>query len=77
MDCVEVYKRHSIRLKILKTGVITAEPPYHAQAWEYPHREWARQKWTTQGSGPDRSGPHRGVVQTEVDHTGEWFRQGV
>ncbi len=27
---------HPIRLKIPKTEVITAEPPYHAQVWEYP-----------------------------------------
>ncbi len=32
-------KRGSIRLKIHKTWVITAEPPYHVQVWEYPH--WA------------------------------------
>ncbi len=24
--------------KSLKTGFITAEPPYHAQVWEYPPR---------------------------------------
>ncbi len=26
----------SIELKIPKTGFITAEPPYHAQVWNYP-----------------------------------------
>ncbi len=30
------WKGHPIRLKISKTRVITAEPPYHAQVWEYP-----------------------------------------
>ncbi len=30
-DRVEVYSRDPIRLKIPQTGVITAEPPYHAQ----------------------------------------------
>ncbi len=35
-DCVEVYNRDSIGLKIPKTEAITAEPPYHAQVWEYP-----------------------------------------
>ncbi len=27
---------HSIGVKIAKTGVITREPTYHAQVWEYP-----------------------------------------
>ncbi len=34
--CVEVSNRDSIGLKMAKTGVITAEPPYHVQVWEYP-----------------------------------------
>ncbi len=37
-DCIEVYNRDPIGLKIPKTGVITVEPPYHAQVWEYPPR---------------------------------------
>ncbi len=35
-DCVEVYNRDPIGLKIHKTWVISAEPPHHAQVWEYP-----------------------------------------
>ncbi len=35
-DCVEVQNRDLIGSKIPKTGVITAEPPYNAQIWEYP-----------------------------------------
>ncbi len=35
-DCVELYNRDPIGLKIPKTGVITAEPPYHAQVWVCP-----------------------------------------
>ncbi len=29
-------KGHPIGLKISKTRLITTEPPYHAQVWEYP-----------------------------------------
>ncbi len=35
------WKGHPIRLKISKTTVITTEPPYHAQVWEYPP-PWGR-----------------------------------
>ncbi len=31
-----IINRDSIGLKISKTSVITAEPPYHAKVWEYP-----------------------------------------
>ncbi len=37
-DCVEVWNIDPIGLKISKTRVITAEPLYHAQVWEYPKR---------------------------------------
>ncbi len=33
-------KRHQFGSKISKTRVITAEPPYHANVWEYPPREY-------------------------------------
>ncbi len=33
------WKGHPIGLKISKTRVITAEPPYHAHVWEYPPRD--------------------------------------
>ncbi len=35
-DCDEAWNRDPIGLKISKMWVITAEPPYHAEVWEYP-----------------------------------------
>ncbi len=37
-DCDNAQNCEQIRLKIHKTEVITTEPPYHAQVWEYPPR---------------------------------------
>ncbi len=38
-DFAEVYNWDPIGLKI-KKGVITVEPPYHAQVWEYLPQVW-------------------------------------
>ncbi len=42
--------RDRIGLKISKMGVIRAEPPNHAQVWEYPHQEQKKPMYVHKGT---------------------------